>query len=182
MNFILRILDLDSLESLMHQYSYNIYDYTENEKYDEIMEIFKECVLLKIDNTIQTETESDFNEVVYEIVKNSNNDEIEEYLNKREGILKNKVNKEFFNCLNCKVTDILDKFYDYIKISEEELDIKRIEEEFDVDDCIDSNIEYIRNIDDTIEETNNYENEDEEIKNIFERNVYENFKCKDKSV
>lgn len=182
MNFILRILDLDSLESLMHQYSYNIYDYAENEKYDEIMEIFKECVLLKIDNTIQTEIESDFNETVYEIVKNSNNDEIEEYLNKREGFLKDKVNKDFLNCLNYKVADILDKFYDYIKISEEELDIQRIEEEFDIDYCIDSNIEYIRNIDDTIEETNNYENEDEEIKNIFERNMYENFKCKDKSV
>ena len=75
---------------------------------------------------------------------------------------------------------MLDRFSNYITINEEEISVEQIEEAIDIDSYIESNINYLNKNNDIEEIVRNYENEDEEIKSIFERDIYENNKYKNK--
>ena len=69
---------------------------------------------------------------------------------------------------------MIDRFSNYITINEEEINVEQIEEAIDIDSYIESNINYLNKNNDIEEIVRNYENEDEEIKSIFERDIYEN--------
>lgn len=174
MNFILQKLELDNLESFMDEYIELYQNITDSKKMNDMLDLFKQYTIAEIENEIQKEAEMNLDNSTYEIVEEASVDEIESYTENGTGSIKNKVSVRLSNYIYDKMLDMIARFSRYITIDEEEINAEQIEEAIDIDSYIESNINYINKNNDIEETFMNYENEDEEIKNIFERDIYEN--------
>lgn len=174
MNFILQKLELDDLENFIDEYIEVYQSIIDSKEINNMMELFKQYIIVKIENEIQKEAEMNLDNSTYEIVEEASVDEIENYTKNGTGSIKNKVSVRLSNYIYDKMLDMIDRFSKYITIDEEEINAEQIEEDIDIDSYIDSNINYLNKNSDIEEMVMNYENEDEEIKNIFERDIYEN--------
>ena len=149
-------------------------------EFNNIIDLFKEYIIIEIENEIQKEAEINLDNSTYEVVEKASVDEIKNYTENGTGSIRDKVSTELSNYIYDKVLDMLDRFSNYITINEEEISVEQIEEAIDIDSYIESNINYLNKNNDIEEIVRNYENEDEEIKSIFERDIYENNKYKNK--
>ena len=149
-------------------------------EFNNIIDLFKQYIIIEIENEIQKEAEINLDNSTYEVVEKASVDEIKNYTENGTGTIRDKVSKELSNYIYDKVLDMLDRFSNYITINEEEISVEQIEEAIDIDSYIESNINYLNKNNDIEEIVRNYENEDEEIKSIFERDIYENNKYKNK--
>ena len=174
MNFILQKLDLDNLESFMNEYIETYNDMVDPIEFNNIIDLFKQYIIIEIENEIQKEAEMNLDNSTYEVVEAASVDEIKNYTENGTGTIRNKVSVGLSNYIYDKVLDMIDRFSNYITINEEEINVEQIEEAIDIDSYIESNINYLNKNNDIEEIVRNYENEDEEIKSIFERDIYEN--------
>lgn len=149
-------------------------------EFNNIIDLFKQYIIIEIENEIQKEAEINLDNSTYEVVEKASVDEIKNYTENGTGTIRDKVSKELSNYIYDKVLDMLDRFSNYITINEDEISVEQIEEAIDIDSYIESNINYLNKNNDIEEIVRNYENEDEEIKSIFERDIYENNKYKNK--
>ena len=149
-------------------------------EFNNIIDLFKQYIIIEIENEIQKEAEINLDNSTYEVVEKASVDEIKNYTENGTGTIRDKVSTELSNYIYDKVLDMLDRFSNYITINEEEINIEQIEEAIDIDSYIESNVNYLNKNNDIEEIVRNYENEDEEIKSIFERDIYENNKYKNK--
>ena len=149
-------------------------------EFNNIIDLFKQYIIIEIENEIQKEAEINLDNSTYEVVEKASVDEIKNYTENGTGTIRDKVSKELSNYIYDKVLDMLDRLSNYITINEEEISVGQIEEAIDIDSYIESNINYLNKNNDIEEIVRNYENEDEEIKSIFERDIYENNKYKNK--
>ncbi len=149
-------------------------------EFNNIIDLFKQYIIIEIENEIQKEAEINLDNSTYEVVEKASVDEIKNYTENGTGTIRDKVSTELSNYIYDKVLDMLDRFSNYITINEEEISVEQIEEAIDIDSYIESNINYLNKNNDIEEIVRNYENEDEEIKSIFERDIYENNKYKNK--
>lgn len=143
-------------------------------EFNNIIDLFKQYIIIEIENEIQKEAEINLDNSTYEVVEKASVDEIKNYTENGTGTIRDKVSTELSNYIYDKVLDMLDRFSNYITINEEEISVEQIEEAIDIDSYIESNINYLNKNNDIEEIVRNYENEDEEIKSIFERDIYEN--------
>ena len=143
-------------------------------EFNNIIDLFKQYIVKEIENEIQKEAEINLDNSTYEVVEKASVDEIKNYTENGTGTIRDKVSTELSNYIYDKVLDMLDRFSNYITINEEEISVEQIEEAIDIDSYIESNINYLNKNNDIEEIVRNYENEDEEIKSIFERDIYEN--------
>lgn len=173
MNFILQKLELDDLENFIDEYIEVYLDIIDSNEINNMIKLFKQYIIAEIENEIHKEAEMDLDNSTYEIVEEASVDEIENYTKSGTGSIKNKVSVRLSNYIYDKMLDMIDRFSKYITINEEEINAEQIED-IDIDSYIDSNINYLNKSNDIEEKVMNYENEDEEIKNIFERDIYEN--------
>ena len=174
MNFILQKLDLDNLESFMNEYIETYNDMVDLIEFNNIIDLFKQYIIIEIENEIQKEAEINLDNSTYEVVEEASVDEIKNYTENGAGNIRNKVSTRLSNYIYDKVLDMIDRFSNHITINEEEINVEQIEESIDIDSYIESNINYLNKNNDIDEIVRNYENEDEEIKSIFERDIYEN--------
>lgn len=149
-------------------------------EFNNIIDLFKQYIIIEIENEIQKEAEINLDNSTYEVVEKASVDEIKNYTENGTGTIRDKVSKELSNYIYDKVLDMLDRLSNYITINEDEINVEQIEEAIDIDSYIESNINYLNKNNDIEEIVRNYENEDEEIKSIFERDIYENNKYKNK--
>ena len=149
-------------------------------EFNNIIDLFKQYIIIEIENEIQKEAEINLDNSTYEVVEKASVDEIKNYTENGTGTIRDKVSKELSNYIYDKVLDMLDRLSNYITINEDEISVEQIEEAIDIDSYIESNINYLNKNNDIEEIVRNYENEDEEIKSIFERDIYENNKYKNK--
>ena len=149
-------------------------------EFNNIIDLFKQYIIIEIENEIQKEAEINLDNSTYEVVEKASVDEIKNYTENGTGTIRDKVSKELSNYIYDKVLDMLDRLSNYITINEDEISVEQIEEAIDIDSYIESNINYLNKNNDIEEIVRNYENEDEEIKSIFERYIYENNKYKNK--
>lgn len=149
-------------------------------EFNNIIDLFKQYIIIEIENEIQKEAEINLDNSTYEVVEKASVDEIKNYTENGTGTIRDKVSTELSNYIYDKVLDMLDRFSNYITINEEEISVEQIEEAIDIDSYIESNINCLNKNNDIEEIVRNYENEDEEIKSIFERDIYENNKYKNK--
>ncbi len=174
MNFILQKLELDNLESFMDEYIELYQNITDSKKIDNMLDLLKQYIIAEIENEIQKGAEMNINEEIYQILEKASKEEINEYIESGQG----KIRREVWNSLKVYIDDEIleniDRFARYVDIDYEEINDERIKEDIDIDSYIDSNMDYINKIDKDDEIIINYENEDDEIKNIFERDIYEN--------
>lgn len=138
-------------------------------EFNNIIDLFKQYIIIEIENEIQKEAEINLDNSTYEVVEKASVDEIKNYTENGTGTIRDKVSTELSNYIYDKVLDMLDRFSNYITINEEEISVEQIEEAIDIDSYIESNINYLNKNNDIEEIVRNYENEDEEIKSIFER-------------
>lgn len=143
-------------------------------EFNNIIDLFKQYIIIEIENEIQKEAEINLDNSTYEVVEKASVDEIKNYTENGTGTIRDKVSKELSNYIYDKVLDMLDRLSNYITINEDEISVEQIEEAIDIDSYIESNINYLNKNNDIEEIVRNYENEDEEIKSIFERDIYEN--------
>lgn len=143
-------------------------------EFNNIIDLFKQYIIIEIENEIQKEAEINLDNSTYEVVEKASVDEIKNYTENGTGTIRDKVSKELSNYIYDKVLDMLDRLSNYITINEDEINVEQIEEAIDIDSYIESNINYLNKNNDIEEIVRNYENEDEEIKSIFERDIYEN--------
>ena len=149
-------------------------------EFNNIIDLFKQYIIIEIENEIQKEAEINLDNSTYEVVEKASVDEIKNYTENGTGTIRDKVSKELSNYIYDKVLDMLDRLSNYITINEDEISVEQIEEAIDIDSYIESNINYLNKNNDIEEIVRNYENEDEEIKSIIERDIYENNKYKNK--
>ena len=149
-------------------------------EFNNIIDLFKQYIIIEIENEIQKEAEINLDNSTYEVVEKASVDEIKNYTENGTGTIRDKVSTELSNYIYDKVLDMLDRLSNYITINEDEINVEQIEEAIDIDSYIESNINYLNKNNDIEEIVRNYENEDEEIKSIFERDIYENNKYKNK--
>ena len=149
-------------------------------EFNNIIDLFKQYIIIEIENEIQKEAEINLDNSTYEVVEKASVDEIKNYTENGTGTIRDKVSKELSNYIYDKVLDMLDRLSNYITINEDEISVEQIEEAIDIDSYIESNVNYLNKNNDIEEIVRNYENEDEEIKSIFERDIYENNKYKNK--
>lgn len=149
-------------------------------EFNNIIDLFKQYIIIEIENEIQKEAEINLDNSTYEVVEKASVDEIKNYTENGTGTIRDKVSTELSNYIYDKVLDMLDRLSNYITINEDEISVEQIEEAIDIDSYIESNINYLNKNNDIEEIVRNYENEDEEIKSIFERDIYENNKYKNK--
>lgn len=143
-------------------------------EFNNIIDLFKQYIIIEIENEIQKEAEINLDNSTYEVVEKASVDEIKNYTENGTGTIRDKVSTELSNYIYDKVLDMLDRLSNYITINEDEINVEQIEEAIDIDSYIESNINYLNKNNDIEEIVRNYENEDEEIKSIFERDIYEN--------
>lgn len=144
------------------------------DEYENIIALFKKYIILEIEKEILREAEIEMDNLAYNILERTNREEIDDYINNLNDTITQKVNVQLSNFIYDKKMDMIDRFANYTIISEEEIDEQEIEESIDIDSYIESNIDYINRSDYDDETDVKYDNEEEEIKNIFEREKYEN--------
>lgn len=174
MNFILQKLELDNLESFMDEYIELYQNITDSKKINNMLDLLKQYIIAEIENEIQKGAEMNINEEIYQILEKASKEEINEYIESGQGKIRRKVWNSLKVYIDDEILENIDRFARYVDIDYEEINDERIKEEIDIDSYIDSNMDYINSIDKDDEIIINYENEDDEIKNIFERDIYEN--------
>ena len=174
MNFILQKLELDNLESFMDEYIELYQNITDSKKINNMLDLLKQYIIAEIENEIQKGAEMNINEEIYQILEKASKEEINEYIESGQGKIRRKAWNSLKVYIDDEILENIDRFARYVDIDYEEINDERIKEEIDIDSYIDSNMDYINNIDKDDEIIINYENEDDEIKNIFERDIYEN--------
>ena len=174
MNCLLGKLDLYTLEYFMNNFADRYSDTGNIDEYENIIALFKKYIILEIEKEILREAEIEMDNLAYNILERTNREEIDDYINNLNDTITQKVNVQLSNFIYDKKMDMIDRFANYMIISEEEIDEQEIEEGIDIDSYIESNIDYINRSDYDDETGVKYDNEEEEIKNIFEREKYEN--------
>lgn len=174
MNCLLGKLDLYTLEYFMNNFADRYSDTGNIDEYENIIALFKKYIILEIEKEILREAEIEMDNLAYNILERTNREEIDDYINNLNDTITQKVNVQLSNFIYDKKMDMIDRFANYMIISEEEIDEQEIEESIDIDSYIESNIDYINRSDYDDETDVKYDNEEEEIKNIFEREKYEN--------
>ena len=139
-----------------------------------MLDLLKQYIIAEIENEIQKGAEMNINEEIYQILEKASKEEINEYIESGQGKIRRKAWNSLKVYIDDEILENIDRFARYVDIDYEEINDERIKEEIDIDSYIDSNMDYINNIDKDDEIIINYENEDDEIKNIFERDIYEN--------